>query len=106
VQLPFDLLTHLEGTEIAVCFGLQSCGVRRHTVVELGRSDAEDLLTLLKALAGELRLRCEKWRRQASRSPTPVHRRTATEQSLQAINSAVGLINAALVESKLPKERR
>lgn len=104
--LPFDLLTHLEGTGIAAGFGLRSCGVKRHTVVELGRSDAEDLRTLLEALAGELRLRCEQWRRQASRSPIPVKRRTATEQGLQAIDSAARLINAALAESSPPTDRR
>lgn len=106
MQLPFDLLTPLEGTGIAAGFGLRSCGVRRHTVVELGRSEAEDLLILLKALADELRLRCEQWRKHASRSPIPVKRRTATEQRLQAIDAAARLINAALVDSSLHHERR
>lgn len=106
VLLPFDLLNHLEGTGIAAGFDLRSCPVRRHTVVELGRSDAEDLLTVLEALANELRLRCEQWRRQASRSPIPVKRRTATEQKLQAIDSAARLIKAALAESLSHKECR
>lgn len=99
VRLPFDLLTHLEGTGIAAGFDLRSCHVKRHTVVELGRSEAEDLLILLQALADELRLRCEHWRRQASRSPVPIKRHTATEQKLQGIDAAVRLINAALAES-------
>jgi hypothetical protein len=106
VRLPFDLLSHLEGTGIAAGFGLRSCGVKRHTVVELGRSDAEDLLILLKALADELRLRCEHWRRQASRSPIPIKRHTATEQRLQGIDAAVRMISAALVESPHPTDRR
>jgi hypothetical protein len=106
VQLPFDLLPHLEGTEIAAGFGLRSYGVKRHTVVELGRSETEDLLTLLKALAGELRLRCEKWRKYSSRSPIPLKRHTATEQKLQVIDSAARLISAALAESAPPKECR
>lgn len=105
VRLPFDLLTHLEGTGIAAGFDLRSCSVKRHTVVELGRSDAEDLLVLLKALADELRSRCEHWRKHASRSPIPIKRRTATEQKLQAIDSAVCLIKAALAESLPHKER-
>jgi hypothetical protein len=99
VRLPFDLLAHLEGTGIAAGFGLRSCSVKRDTVVELGRQDAEDLMILLKALADELRLRCEHWRRQASRSPITVKRRTATEQKLHAIDSAAQLIRKALAES-------
>lgn len=91
-------MPHLEGTGIAAGFGLRSCSVKRHTVVELGRSDAEDLLILLKALADELRLRCEHWRRQASRSPIPIRRHTATEQRLHAIDSAARLTKAALAE--------
>lgn len=104
MRLPFDLLAHLEGTGIAAGFDLRSCTVKRHTVVELGRSDAEDLLTLLKALADELRLRCEQWRKHASRSPIPIKRRTATEQRLQGIDAAVRLISAALVE--LPPHKK
>lgn len=106
VRLPFDLLSHLEGTGIAAGFDLRFCTVRRHTVVELGRSDAEDLLVLLKALADELRLRCEQWRKHASRSPIPIKRRTATEQKLQAIDSAARLIKDALTESLPSKESR
>ena len=103
VQVPFDLLAHLDGTGIAASFGLREHGAKRHTLVELERDDAEDLLTLLKALVSELRLRAEKWRRHASTSPISYLRRTATEQRLQAIDSAAELIQAALTESK---ERR
>jgi hypothetical protein len=103
VQLAFDLLAHLDGTGIAASFGLREYGAKRHTLVELGRDDAEDLITLLKALVTELRLRAEKWRRHASKSPISYLRRTATEQRLQAIDSAADLIQAALKESK---ERR
>lgn len=100
VQLPFDLLPHLDGTGIAASFGLREHGAKRHTAIELGWGDAEDLLTVLKALASELRLRAEKWRRHTSKSPLSFHRRTATEQKLQVINSAADLIHAALAESK------
>jgi len=99
LQVPFDLLAHLDGTGIAASFGLREQGAKRHTVIELERSDAEDLLILLKALVVELRLRSEKWRRHASRSPISVPRRTATEQKLQAVDSAAALIHAALTES-------
>ena len=100
VQVPFDLLAHLDGTGIAASFGLREHGAKRHTVIELERGDAEDLLILLKALVVELRLRAEKWRRHASKSPMSSPRRTATEQKLQAIDSAADLIEAALAESK------
>src|SRR4051812_32064171 len=69
VQVPFDLLAHLDGTGIGASFGLREQGAKRHTLIELGRDDAEDLLTLLKALVTELRLRAEKWRKHASKSP-------------------------------------
>ncbi|MBI5426459.1 MAG: hypothetical protein HZA32_20475 [Opitutae bacterium] len=105
VRLPFDLLSHLEGTGIATGFGLRSCSVKQHTVVELGRSEAEDLLILLQALADELRLRCEQWRKHASKSPIPIKRRTATEQRMQGIDAAVRLISVALVESPPHKKQ-
>jgi hypothetical protein len=94
VQLPFDLLPHLEGTWIASGFGLKNRMPQKHTIIELSKSDMADLLALLKGLEIELKTRCQQWRRQASKSPIPIHRRVGVEESLDRIGLAVRHIEA------------
>lgn len=93
ILLPFDLLPHLEGTGIAACFGLKN-RPNRHTVVELSLRETQDLLTLLKALEADLDIRCQKWRKQNSKSPITASRRSGVEQNLQIVRRAVELIGA------------
>lgn len=103
IQLPFNLLPHLDGTAIASCYGLKNRASDNHTVVELSPRDARDLLTLLKALETELHGRCQKWQKQASKAPVGFSRRTGVEQNRQAVRRAVELIEAALLPAK-PRE--
>jgi len=96
ISLPFDLLPHLEGTSIASCFGLKNRPPSKHTVVDLKVREAEDFLELLKALEADLEVRCQKWRKHASRSPISPARRSGVEQSRQVVRQTVELIEAAL----------
>lgn len=100
IQLPFNLLPHLEGTAITSCYGLKNRTSDSHTVIELGARDVHDLLTLLKALETELHDRCQKWQKQASKSPMGLSRRSGVELNRQAVRRAVELIEAALPAPK------
>lgn len=102
IQLPFNLLPHLDGTAIAACYGLKNRASDSHTVIELGARDTHDLLTLLKALEAELHGRCQKWQRQMSKSPIGFSRRAGVELHRQAVRRAVELIEAELADSKQP----
>lgn len=99
IQLPFDLLPHLEGTSIAAGFGLKNHRPEEHTLVELKLRDAHDLLALLKALEADLHSRCLKWQKLASKSPLGLTKRPHVEQSRQAVHRAVELIETALLAS-------
>lgn len=96
IQLPFNLLPHLEGTSIAACFGLKNHRPEGHTLVELKLRDAHDLLELLKALEADLHARCLKWQKQASKSPLGITKRPRVELSRQAVHRAVELIESTL----------
>lgn len=106
IQLPFNLLPHLDGTAIASCYGLKNRASDNHTIVELSPRDARDLLTLLKALETELHVRCQKWQKQASRSPMGFSRRSGVEKNYQAVRRAVELIDAALLPAKNQEDAR
>jgi hypothetical protein len=96
IQLPFNLLPHLEGTSIAACFGLKNHRPTDHTVVELKPREAHDLLVLLGALEADLHARCLKWQRLASKSPLGFTKRPRVELSRQAVHRAVEQIEEAL----------
>lgn len=96
ILLPFDLLSHLDGTSIASCFGLKNRPPAHHTLIELKAQDMRDLLELLKALEADLHSRCQKWQKQSSKSPVGFHRRAGIEQSRQCVRRAVELIEASL----------
>lgn len=96
IQLPFNLLPHLEGTSIAACFGLKNHRPEEHTLVELKARDAQDLLELLRALESDLQARCLKWQKQASKSPLGITKRPRVELSRQAVHRAVELIESTL----------
>lgn len=96
IQLPFNLLPHLEGTSIAYCFDLRNRAPENHTVIALTGRDAHYLLELLKALEADLHARCLKWQKLASRSPIGFSRRNEVEQSRQAVRRAAELIEAAI----------
>lgn len=100
IQLPFNLLPHLDGTAIATCYGLKNRSSDGHTVIELSSRDTHDLLTLLKALEVELDGRCQKWQKQMSKSPIGFSRRAGVELHRQAVRRAVELIETELAEAK------
>ncbi|HEY8995600.1 MAG TPA: hypothetical protein VIM71_13105 [Lacunisphaera sp.] len=97
IQLPFNLLPHLEGTSIASSFGLKNRLPEDHTVIELKARDTHDLLALLHALESDLHSRCLKWQKQASKSPVAFSRRTGVEQHRQVVRRTVELIESALL---------
>ncbi len=99
IQLPFNLLPHLEGTSIAACFGLKNHRPEEHTLVELKLRDAHDLLALLRALEADLHSRCQKWQRLASKSPLGLTKRPRVEQSRQTVRRAVEMIEISLEDS-------
>jgi hypothetical protein len=99
IQLPFNLIPHLEDTSIAACFGFRNSPDNKHTIIELSSRDAHDLLALLKGLETDLQIRCDRWRRHSSRSPIPTSRRSGLELNLQAVKQAVECIE---VELSLP----
>lgn len=103
LQLPFNLLPHLEGTSIADCFGLKNQCPSDHTVVELKLREAHDLLALLRALEADLHARCLKWQRLASKSPLGFTKRPRVELSRQAVRRAVEQIEDALQASAKAK---
>jgi hypothetical protein len=96
ITLPFNLLTHLEGTGIAASFGLKNHYPENHTVAELSLSEAQDLLKFLDALAEELQARMQRMQKQATRSPLGVRRRLEVETRLAAIRRAAEIIGAKL----------
>jgi hypothetical protein len=99
IQLPFDLLPHLESTSIAACFGLKNLRLTGHTAAELKPRDAHDLLALLRALEADLHARCLKWQKLASKSPIGFTKRPRVELSRQAVHRAVEMIEEALQAS-------
>lgn len=99
IQLPFNLLPHLEGTSIAACFGLKNHRPDEHTLVELKPRDAHDLLALLKALEADLHARCLNWQKLASKSPIGLTKRPRVEQSRQTVHRAVEMIETSLQAS-------
>ena len=105
ILLPFNLLPDLEDTGIASCFGLKNRYPENHTLIELSLRDAHDLLTVLRALEAELHARCQRWQKQASKSPISVGRRTGIERRLQVVRCAVELMNGKL-DVKLPDNAR
>ncbi|MDQ5980805.1 MAG: hypothetical protein QG602_3783 [Verrucomicrobiota bacterium] len=96
IQLPFDLLPHLEGTSIATCFGLKNQRPTDHTVVDLKTREVHDLLVLLRALEADLHARCQKWQRLASKSPLGFTKRPRVELNRQAVHRAAQQIEDAL----------
>jgi len=104
IQLPFNLLPHLEGTSIALCYGLHNRPSDDHTIVELNTREAHDLLTLLKALEHDLHIRCQKWQKQRSKAPVGFVRRERVEQSRQAVRRAVELLAAELSAAPNPND--
>ncbi len=99
IQLPFNLLPHLEGTSIAACFGLKNHRPEEHTLIELTPRDAHDLMELLRALEADLHARCLKWQKLASKSPIGFTKRPRVELSRQAVHRTVELIEASLQAS-------
>jgi hypothetical protein len=105
ITLPFDLIPYLDGTGIAGSFGLKNQYPENHTIIELRKREAGDLLRLLRALEEELALRQLRLQRQSSKAPLIAQRRIGADSRLKGVRRAVEVISAeigSLGESPLP----
>lgn len=104
IWLPLNLLTHLEGTGIAECFGLKFEEAKRQTLIEVSAQEGADLLALLTALGDELEQRDKRFQRRNTRTPLGGARRAETGRQIAAIRDAVSALAPHVAKRNTPRQ--